>query len=333
MVAAAAGAPVAENEVDQARRIGQAWVEKIAVIDPEMAEWQGTYLTWAVPFHNTKGEVIAYMFAVERNGKTVGRVLVGSAAYGYSILEGTKAPPFSIPSPAEVSSILRKEHGLRIPEVRLGEPLLLLTHLLHGFFAVWEFEGQVVGINLMTDYSFVAPRPEALRSFVPSPLEYKAAKRATGQSAPPCDLGLRAAGWGAGWIPSDNKSCAAWAGVYRHFRTLWCGPASATTIALWKREVDGDLGFPACAHPGTQWSSTLEMFDGFHHAMGLWPWTLPGHWASGFISYAQSRNEHFTLETRLPGTYWQIVSDINAAWPLGLMGEMDISLVTRFGRR
>jgi hypothetical protein len=66
------------------------------------------------------------------------------------------------------------------------------------------------------------------------------------------------------------------------------------------------------------------MFDGFHAAMGGWPWTFPGAWASGFRNYAQSRNEHFTLETRLPGTYWQIVSDINAAWPLGLMGEMDI---------
>jgi hypothetical protein len=184
MMAAAAGYQVAENEVDQARKVGQAWVEEIAVIDPEMAEWQGAYLTRALPFHNPKGEIIAYMFAVERNGKTVGRVLVGSAAYGYSILEGTKAPPFSIPSPAEVSSILRKEHGLQIPEITLGEPVLLLTHLLHGFFAVWELEGQVVGINLMTDYSFVAPRLEALRSFVPSPLEYKAAKKATTQSLP-----------------------------------------------------------------------------------------------------------------------------------------------------
>ncbi len=98
--------PPGESEVDQARRAGQAWVDKIAVIDPEMSEWQGARLTSPLPFHNPKGEVIAYMFAIERNGKTVGRVLVGSSAYGYSILEASKGPPLSIPARGEVSSIL-----------------------------------------------------------------------------------------------------------------------------------------------------------------------------------------------------------------------------------
>lgn len=87
MTASAGGVQVGEREVDQARRVGQAWVEEVAIIDPGMAEWQGAYLRRALPFHNPKGEVIAYMFAVERNRKTVGRVLVGSAAYGLGLTQ------------------------------------------------------------------------------------------------------------------------------------------------------------------------------------------------------------------------------------------------------
>jgi predicted acetyltransferase len=76
MAGAAAGAPVAENEVDQARRIGQAWVEWVAVTDAVFSEWQGAHVTSPQPYHNPEGEVIAYMFAVEKKGKAIGHVLM-----------------------------------------------------------------------------------------------------------------------------------------------------------------------------------------------------------------------------------------------------------------
>jgi hypothetical protein len=306
MVAAAAGEQVPEMEVDRARTAGQAWVGEIAVMDPEMGEWQGAYLTWALPFHNPKGEVTAYMFAIERNGKTVGRVLVGSAAYGYSILEGTKGSPFSIPPAGEVSSILRKEHGLQIPEVSLGEPVLLLLNILRGFYAVWEVEGKVVGVNLVTDRSFVGPRLENLKSLIPSPLEYMAAKRATSQSLP--GIAFQAANWGSGQIPDADEMKGDWPipGV----RPWYCGPSAATTIALWKRDFDGDVGFPL---------DTLEIYDGFDH-WNMGEATMCWQWRNAFIGYAGHRDEHFTLVWR--ATYWDIVSDIDNGWPLGLMGEM-----------
>jgi hypothetical protein len=92
MAGAAAGAPVAENEVDQARRIGQAWVEWVAVTDAVFSEWQGAHVTSPQPYHNPEGEVIAYMFAVEKKGKAIGHVLIGSPVYGYPIFAAGKGP-------------------------------------------------------------------------------------------------------------------------------------------------------------------------------------------------------------------------------------------------
>ncbi|MCL0059985.1 hypothetical protein M1O20_05855 [Dehalococcoidia bacterium] len=174
--------PPPEREVDVARRAGQAWVDKIAVIDSELSEWQGARLTAPKPFHNPKGEVIAYMFAIEREGNIIGRVFVGSAAYGYSIFEGSQAPPICIPPRAEVSRILREAHGLQIAEETLGQPKLLLLNILRGFYAVWQVQGQVVGMNLVTGDSFVVPRLQDIRTLISSPEVYMAAKRAVSQS-------------------------------------------------------------------------------------------------------------------------------------------------------
>ncbi|MCL0073222.1 hypothetical protein M1N91_03275, partial [Dehalococcoidia bacterium] len=176
-----------------------------------------------------------------------------------SILEASQGPPFSIPPRAEVASILRKEQGLQIAEARIGEPMLLLLNILQGFYAVWEVEGRVAGINLVSHDSFVVSRLEEIRSSMPLSLDYRAAKRATSQLMPLPELGLQAADWGQGWIPLPGQMCGWWPTPYLGQRTFWCGPASATTIGLWQRDADGDGGFPL---------SALEMFDGFHAAMG-----------------------------------------------------------------
>ncbi|MBT9165845.1 MAG: hypothetical protein DDT25_00507 [Chloroflexi bacterium] len=315
-------AQVAESEVDQARRAGQAWVDKIAVIDAEMSEWQGAHLTSPQPFHNPKGEVIAYMFGIEENGKTVGRVLVGSSAYGYSILEASEGPLLSIPARGEVSSILRKEHGLQIAEARMGEPMLLLLNILRGFYAVWELEGQVAGINLVSHDSFVAPRLEDIRSSMPSPLEYKAAKRATSQSAP--GMALQSANWGSGEIPHAGGMKGDWpdpavSGIPPKTRQWWCGPSSATTIALWKRDFDGDGKFPAWQEGQDPGADIIAIYDGFDD-WNMGEVTMWWNWYWGFLGYAGHRGEHFTLVWR--NTYWEIVHDIDNDWPLGLMGSM-----------
>jgi len=66
MAASAAGGQLPEREVDQARRIGQAWVERIAVTDPELSEWQGAHLTSPQSYYNPKGEIIAYLYVCHR---------------------------------------------------------------------------------------------------------------------------------------------------------------------------------------------------------------------------------------------------------------------------
>jgi hypothetical protein len=88
---------------------------------------------------------------------------------------------------------------------------------------------------------------------------------------------------------------------------------------LWKRDADGDTGFP---------TSIVALFHGFYdHIDRILGGTLSTSWVNGFKSYAATRGEHFMFTTddiRRPGTYWQMVSDIDADWPLALMGWMPI---------
>ncbi|MCL0078645.1 hypothetical protein M1O56_03140 [Dehalococcoidia bacterium] len=317
--------PPDQREVDQPRRIGQAWVDKIAVTDPEVSHWQGAHLTSPQPYHNPKGEVIAYMFAIEKNEKAVGHVLVGSSAYGYPIFAAGQGPPSSIPTRSEVSSILTKEHGLQVAEEGVGEPTLLLLNILRGFYAVWEVEGQVAGVNLVTGDSFVAPRLEEIRSSMPSPQDYRAAKTATTQSRR--GMALQGANWGSGEIPHADQMRGDWpdpnvSGIPSETRRWWCGPSAATTIALWKRDFDGDSGFPQPpVPPDPPWQATVDIFDGFDHH-NMCEVTMWWNWLWGFLGYAESPgvDEHFDLEWR--NTYWEIVHEIDNDWPMGLMGIM-----------
>ena len=128
-------------------------------------------------------------------------------------------------------------------------------------------------------------------------------------------MGLQAGGWNQGWIASPHKMCGQWPAPYVGMREFYCGPASQTTIGLWRREVHGDA-FPV---------SDLYTFDGFnYHTPVFLGMTFPTGWRNGFRDYAASLNppEHFTFEIREPGTYWQIVNDVDLGWPLGLMGRM-----------
>lgn len=225
---------------------------------------------------------------------------------------------------------MRKEHGLEIAEARLAQPKLLLLNILRGFYAVWEAEGQVVGINLIRHDAFVAPRLEDIRSFMPSPAEYMAAKGTTSHSLPQARTGLQGADWGFGEIPDADQMRASWPHKIRDIqgpRKIACGPGAATTIALWKRVFDADCGFPQPPpprppqQPPDPRQDIIDIYDGFHlWNMGAATWW--NQWRDGFLGYAGYRNEHFTLEARRPGTYWEIVTDIDSGWPLGLMGMM-----------
>ncbi|MCL0082280.1 hypothetical protein M1O14_00920 [Dehalococcoidia bacterium] len=293
--------PPGESEVERAQKRAQAWVDEVAVIDPEMSEWQGAHLTSPQAFHNPKGEVIAYMFGIEKNGKTVGRVLVGSSAYGFPILEAGKSPPFPVPSASEVSAILREEHGLQIGEESLGEARLLLLNVLRGFYAVWEVEGRVAGINLITGHSLTAPNVRALPFAMPCPVQYRAAKAATRQSL------LGSAYWEPLWdwgqvLIRDAHLMQAWDELARLPHPLrenevirgWCGPMSAVSIGVWKRDADGDGGLDG-PEPGEE--DEANMYAWLEH-------------------YVQ------TLSFPPGWTFSDIMSDIGNDWPLGLLGWM-----------
>jgi hypothetical protein len=309
MVAPAAGEQVAEREVDQARRVAQDWVNRIAVTDPEVSGWQGAHVTSPQPYHNPGGEVIAYMFAVEKNGKAIGHVLIGSSAYGYPIFAAGKGPSPSIPPRGEVTSMLRKEHGLQIPEGGIGEGTLVLLDILQGFYATWELEGNIVAVNLITGDSFVLPGWHKLRPLISSPSEYKAARRTTSRLL--AESLISSGGGARVHNPHKMEGWPIW----------WCGPSSGVSIGMWQRRADGDVGLHRCA---VTMYNQLKVHMGTTAGGITWPW----NYGPGFVSYAATNApplkhpEHFTWTYR--DTYWEIASDIDHGWPLGLLAQVSL---------
>ncbi len=299
-IVASAKGQVAEKEVDQARRVAQAWVDRFAVTGPKLSEWDGAHLTSPQLYYNPKGELTAYMFSIEKNGKTVGHILVGSSAYGYPIFEGGETFPFSVPSASEVSGILEKELGLQIPEESIGEPMLLLLDLFQGFYVTYKLEGKIVGINLITGDVFKASNLEELKTLVPSPEEYKAAKRGR--------VGILACpGWGEIYHADDME-------YYCENNRCWCGPCSGVSIGAWYRDYGGHGGLHQ--DKDTMYDR-LKIYMGTTSEGITWPW----NYGPGFVNYAYyDCGEFFNWDYRY--TFGNIVFDINNNWPVALCGAL-----------
>jgi len=311
MVASAAGGQVPEREVDQARRVAQDWVNSAAVIDPVcFAQWEGAHLTSPQGYYNPRGELIAYMFAIEKNGETVGHVLVGTSAYGFTVFMAGPGRPFPVPPAHEVSRTLEKEHGLQIAPQTIGEPRLVLLSLLRGFYATWELEGQVVGINLIMGHSFTRPNLELIESAFPSPVDFMAATTATRQSLSQPLVGLhRIREW---WHMDAFQPTP---GHHPPGHQYWCGPASGVSIGQWKRQADGDVGLHTCN--STMWAYLYDFMSTGFLIPGV---TWPSLYGPGFVDYGASRGEVFNYARHPNAPFSVIIGAIAADHPLAFCG-------------
>lgn len=296
-VAFAAGDKVAEKEANQAQSAGQAFVDRVSAINDELSEWEDARLTAPQVYYDLKGQPNAYMFAMENDG-VVGHIIVGSSAYGYPVFEAGEAAPPSIPTADEVKSSIERDLGLKIAKESIGEPSCLLYLGIDKLYAIYEVEGQTIGVNLISERATLASN---LKSYMPSPKEYKAAKEETKESKP---VSLRSSG---------EKLLAMT--YYKEGARNWCGPCSGVSIGRYYRDEHvpkyDDLPSP-----------NSYMYDWLRFEMGV-P-TTPGAYGPAFIAMAEDCYGHYDNFsyvndwTVTHNDYWIVVSDINSAWPLGL---------------
>jgi len=294
VVAFAAGGEVAEKEVDLAQDTGQAWLERIAALTGEPLEWIEARLTAPQVYCDLKGQPNAYMFAMEKEGKVVGHVLVGSSSYGYPVFEAGDAAPVSIPSPDKVKSILERDLGLKVEEI--GEPTRLLYLGFGHLFAIYKVDQQEVAVNQI--FEFATPASN-LKAAMPSPEDYKAAKKATREAKPEL-LGS-----------SGYNSLLMY--YYCESRRCYCGPASGVSIGRYYRDHCGYDDLP---------SPNSYMYDRLRFEMGV-P-TTPGNYGPAFISMTEDCPSHYNNFSYVNdwivtgGDYWNRVADIDNGWPIAL---------------
>ncbi len=297
-VAFAAGDKVTEEEVDVAQDAGQAWLDRIAALTGEPSEWIGAHLTAPQVYYDLKGQPNAYMFAMENDGMVVGHIIVGSSAYGYPVFQAGESAPPSIPTADEVKSSIERDLGLKIAKESIGEPSCLLYLGIDKLYAIYEVEGQTIGVNLISERATLASN---LKSYMPSPEEYKAAKKEAKGSKP---LSLRSSGYY--WLVME---------YYREGERKWCGPCSGVSIGRYYR-TEHEPSYDDLPSPDSY------MYDWLRFEMGV-P-TTPGNYGPAFIAMTEDCSGHYDNFSYVnnyhleDSDYWTVVDDIDSSWPLGL---------------
>lgn len=225
----AAANQTSDVEVSTAQKAGQAWLDKIATINPKLPQWKGALVVAPQIYCNLYGEVNTYLFSVAGERGIVGNILVGSSLYGYNVLQaGTAAPP-AIPNNYEIGVALNKI-GIKVDTAKIGNPIKLLYLGVDEFYAVYEVAGKEVAVNLIFKKAILT---SGLKPTMPSPQEYENAKRITKESmnrSSKSTSPLKSTESYSNWLPMSH-----WDGQGR----VCCGPCSGVSIGAYYRDTKG----------------------------------------------------------------------------------------------
>lgn len=257
------------TEMDTAQKAGQSFITSAVKLYPE---WQGASLVRGQAYQNLEGQVIAYMFAIQKNGQTLGRIVVGSSAYKYDVLEAGSAPPPSIPSASEVKAAIEKDLGTQTRESDIGKPRLV--DLGYDFYlAVYEVKGQSIAFDLRARH--VALTSDLKEHLLP-PEQYEAQKG-----------GAQPLGWtewfslpvpiryqGDDAIPEDKRN------------NNNCGPTSGAMIDEYYKQYRGYSRFDDWPADHNRLYETMGTNQG---GSGTMPWEA----GPGFVTYAAEKQYSF----------------------------------------
>ena len=156
-----------ESDIELVKEIAQAEVAENVGNRPK---WEGAEATGGQPYCNLEGDVICYWFAVSKEGDVLGSVVVGSSLYEHLIFQVGGGSPPQIPTADEVSSSVEKCLGLEVSSKDIGEPLRLVYATYSFYFAIYDIDGQLIGIDLLRKEAVPASE---LRMGIASPEQYK----------------------------------------------------------------------------------------------------------------------------------------------------------------
>ena len=238
------------------------------------------------------------MFTIGKDKKAVGHILIGNSSYGYPSFQVGKSAPPSIPHIDEVKASLEKDLMWEVDKEEISEPARLLYLGIDQFYAIYKIRGQMVGINLIAKHATLASE---LKSYMPSPQEYKDITKEIRESKPgqlstEGDEHLPLSPYSGPGGPNGS----------------YCGPCSGVSIGRYYRE-HGHPWLPNDAQMYWDLYDTMEadVFGGI-----VFPW----NYGPGFaISYSEFWYEYKPVVTA--SYYWTVVAYIDCGWPFGLCGS------------
>lgn len=137
---------LAANEIDTARTAGQIFINSTNIVGMHPS-WQNASLDVGKSCFNLDNTVISYLFAIKKNDKVAGRIVVGSSIYNYRVLEASEAPSPVIPDMSELINAVQRDLGMEVT----GTPTDLSKPLYIGYcgvYASYEINGKPVAFDL-----------------------------------------------------------------------------------------------------------------------------------------------------------------------------------------
>jgi len=195
----------------------------------------------------------------------------------------------------------------------IPEPTHLVYLGLGGFCAIYEVEGQMLGIDLFSAHATLAAN---IKSNMPLPQEYKGGREEIAESKPEA---LGSSGY------KQLEDMHVWVGNETG-KTYYCGPCTGVSIGDYYRNRTDRPKYDDLY-------DNEVMYDWLYDLMEADFWTgavMPWDFGPGFVEMTEECGyENPTVFGYdhdgfvLPGDYWSTVDDIDHGWPSGLLDTFD----------
>jgi hypothetical protein len=265
-------------------------------------QWENALAVNPQAYCDLKGDVTSYMFAVEKDGKALGEVMVGSQLYDYTFFQAGDDLPPAIPSLKEAQSILNNNSSTAISISSAKFLFLFYSGEYEGFYSIYDLNGKKVAINLYTHDIFAF---SDLKSGLLSPEELRSL---TAEKSATLSTGYKTLNVG---LYDSYNDCTR--------PSTGCGPAAGASIASYYH-AQGYSSFPHWYDYPIEFqldaAYCLLYVDMGCGTLGTMPWNFGPGFDTYAARYGYSFYDHYFLINGL-ANYWTIVSYIDANIPLG----------------
>ena len=286
-----------QDDFVQAQKAGQAFIDGKTNIIPE---WQGAFLTTGQKYHNLEGQLNAYLFSINKDDKSIGRVVVGSKDYGYDIFEAGFGSVPQLPTLSELQLALTERLALKssIADIKQSQFVYLGYD---NYNVIYDVKGQQIAFNLRTrDVVYKDELSEKLLS----PNEYYSSKNSYSLKSLDSylyyELDVPLEGQYDSQIPSNARDMA-------------CAPTSGAMVAEYYKYYRSYSNFYA-------W---VDDFDALYISMQTSPTTGTLHTmiGPGFEDYASDCGYDFEVDysDAINDDYDYIQNYINSDQPLMIL--------------